>query len=73
MNILDENIINTQCHVLRSWRIPFRQLGDTIGQKGLKDEEIISLLHKTKNSTFFSRDDDFLIENHVMQDIVSVI
>ena len=27
MNILDENVIENQCQLLRSWRIQFRQIG----------------------------------------------
>jgi len=59
VNILDENIINNQCQLLRSWRIPFRQIGFSIGQQGLQDKGIISLLHTLRRSTFFTRDDDF--------------
>lgn len=59
MNILDENIINNQCQLLRSWRIPFRQIGYGVGRQGLKDKEIISLLHELHRPTFFTRDDDF--------------
>lgn len=59
MNVLDENIINNQCQLLKSWRIPFRQIGYGIGQLGMKDKEIISLLHGLSRPTFFTRDDDF--------------
>ncbi|MEA1900322.1 MAG: hypothetical protein U9N47_06105 [Thermodesulfobacteriota bacterium] len=59
MNILDENIINNQCQLLRSWRIPFRQIGFSIGRQGLQDKGIITLLHTLHRPTFFTRDDDF--------------
>ncbi len=59
MNILDENIIDNQCQLLRSWRIPFRQIGFSIGRQGLQDKGIISLLHTLRRPTFFTRDDDF--------------
>ncbi|OGL47297.1 MAG: hypothetical protein A2161_18750 [Candidatus Schekmanbacteria bacterium RBG_13_48_7] len=59
MNILDENIIESQCQLLRSWRIRFRQIGVEIGQSGLKDKEIITLLHGINHPTFFTRDEDF--------------
>ena len=59
MNIVDENIIDNQCQLLRKWRIPFRQIGDGIGRQGMKDKEIISLLHGLPRPTFFTRDDDF--------------
>jgi len=45
VNILDENIIDNQCKLLRSWRIPFRQIGFGIGRQGMKDKEIIPPLH----------------------------
>jgi hypothetical protein len=59
VNILDENIINNQCQLLRSWRIPFRQIGFSIERQGLQDKGIISLLHTLRRPTFFTRDDDF--------------
>ena len=63
MNILDENIIKNQTQLLRGWRISFRQIGVTIGTEGIKDDEIISLLHGLQRSTFFTRDDDFFNRN----------
>ena len=56
MNILDENILNNQRQLLRSWRIRIRQIGHDIGRKGLQDEEIIRLLLRLRRSTFFTRD-----------------
>ena len=56
MNILDENILNNQRQLLRSWRIQVRQIGHDIGRKGLQDEEIIGLLLRLHCSTFFTRD-----------------
>ncbi len=38
MNIIDEQILENQRQLLRSWRIPIRQIGYDIGRKGLKDE-----------------------------------
>ena len=70
MNILDENIINNQCQLLRSWRIPFRQIGFSIGRQGLQDKGIISLLHTLRRPTFFTRDDDFMIVIYVTRGIV---
>jgi hypothetical protein len=63
MIILDENIIENQCQLLRSWRIQYRQIGYTTGKQGLKDKEIISLLHSMQRPTFFTRDDDFFKPN----------
>jgi len=57
--ILDENIIDNQRRQLKSWRISVRQIGYEIGRKGMKDREIIPLLHQLNQPTFFTRDDDF--------------
>ena len=59
MNILDENILNDQRHLLKMWRITSQQIGDDIGRKGMQDEEIIPLLHREESPTFFTRDSDF--------------
>lgn len=59
MNILDENMPNTQRHILRNWRIRARQIGHEVGRKGMEDEEIIPLLHRLGPATFFTRDLDF--------------
>ncbi len=56
MNILDENIPESQRQLLRSWRIQVRQIGHEIANKGVKDEAIISLLHQFRSVTFFTRD-----------------
>jgi len=47
MNILDENILNDQRQLLKMWRITSRQIGDDTGRKGMQDEEIIPLLHRS--------------------------
>ncbi len=59
MNILDENIIDNQRQLLRSWRIAVRQIGYEVGRKGMKDRDIIPFLHQLRQPTFFTRDDDF--------------
>ena len=59
MIVLDENLIENQCQLLKKWRIRFQQIGFHIGRPGMKDEEIISLLHGLSQATFFTRDDDF--------------
>ena len=59
MNVLDENISEHQRQLLRSWRIPVRQIGREVGHKGLQDDAIISLLHQLPRPTFFTRDDGF--------------
>jgi hypothetical protein len=60
MNILDENIIESQRQLLRTWRIPHRQIGQDIGQKGMKDQEqIIPLLQSLVGPVLFTRDMGF--------------
>lgn len=59
MNLLDENVIDSQRSQLRSWHIAVRQIGYEIGWKGMKDREIIPLLHQINHPTFFTRDSDF--------------
>ncbi|HIC88908.1 MAG TPA: hypothetical protein EYP04_05855 [Anaerolineae bacterium] len=56
MNVLDENIPDSQRQLLRSWRIKVRQIGHEIGRRGMKDEEITPLLHQMGSVTFFTRD-----------------
>lgn len=56
MNILDENIIESQRQLLRSWRIPIRQIGHDTGRKGMKDAEIIPFLLQLRRPTFFTLD-----------------
>ncbi len=36
MNILDENIMESQRHFLRRWRIPIRQIGENIAERGYR-------------------------------------
>ena len=59
MNILDENIINSQGLLLKSWRIRFRQIGIDIARSGIQDENIIPFLHQLRRPTFFTRDAGF--------------
>ena len=40
MNILDENIVDSQRQRLRHWRIPVRHMGYDVGRQGMKDQEI---------------------------------
>jgi len=59
MNVLDENIPDSQRLLLRSRRIQVSQIGHEISRQGIKDEEIIPLLHKLRSVTFFTRDVGF--------------
>ena len=60
MNVLDENIVSSECRRLQTWSIHFRQIGIELGRSGMKDRgEIIPLLHALRRPTFFTRDRDF--------------
>jgi hypothetical protein len=59
MNILDENIPEHQRLLLRSWRVAVRQIGRELGQSGMTDDAILTLLHHVSRPTFFTRDDSF--------------
>jgi hypothetical protein len=59
VNILDENIVFEQRKVLRRWRIPFRQIGYELSRQGIKDPQVIPLLLRLKQPTFFTRDFDY--------------
>ncbi len=56
MNVLDENIPDSQRQLLRGWRIPVRQIGHEVGRAGAKDDAVIPLLHRLGPVTFFTRD-----------------
>jgi len=59
MNILDENVPESQRSLLRGRRVPIRQIGEDLGRKGMKDDEMIPLLHQLDRPTFFTLDGDF--------------
>lgn len=59
MNILDENILEDQRHLLSIWRVPFRQIGYEVGRKGIQDDEIIPFLLSLRQPTLFTVDRDF--------------
>src|SRR5205085_2006332 len=56
VNVLDENILESQRQLLRSWKIPVRQIGVELGRKGMADEEIRPFLITLSSPTFFTRD-----------------
>ena len=58
MNLLDENFPEDQLPLLRVWHIPFRLIGD-VARLGIKDPEIIPVLHQLGQVTFFTGDEDF--------------
>src|SRR5438132_3429491 len=59
MNVLDENIPESQRTLLRTKRVALRQIGQDLGRKGMKDDDLISLLHQLARPTFFTLDSDF--------------
>ena len=59
MNILDENIPANQRQHLESWRVHVRQIGFSVGRRGMQDEELIPSLLEQRRPTFFTRDVDF--------------
>jgi hypothetical protein len=59
MILLDENIRHDQGERLRKWRIHFRFLIEGPAHPGVKDPEIIPLLHRLRQVTFFTHDRDY--------------
>ncbi|HMV51422.1 MAG TPA: hypothetical protein PLD20_30375 [Blastocatellia bacterium] len=60
MNVLDENLGERHRRELASWKIHVRQIGVELGKQGMKDRnDIIPLLHRLRQPTFFTRDHDF--------------
>ena len=58
MNLLDENFPEDQLPLLKDWRIPFRRIGE-VARWGIKDPDIIPVLHRIGRVTFFTQDEDF--------------
>jgi hypothetical protein len=63
MNVLDENVPESQRTSLRTGHVSVRQIGEDIGRKGMKDDEIIPLLHDQSRPTFFTLDNDFYVRH----------
>jgi len=59
MNLLDENIRQDQGIQLRQWRIKFRRLVIDLEHPGIKDPQIIPVLHRLKDPIFFTHDQDY--------------
>lgn len=59
MLVLDENLPAEQRRLLRSSGIRFRAVGEEVAFSGAKDENLIPILHRLPNPTFFSLDRDF--------------
>jgi len=56
VNVLDENILESQRQLLRNWRIPVRQIGHELGRKDMADEALIPFLLTLRRPTLFTRD-----------------
>ena len=59
MNLLDENFPEDQLPLLEKWRIRVRQIGHEVGCLGVKDPDIIPLLHRLRGVSFFTSDWEF--------------
>jgi hypothetical protein len=59
MNVLDENIPESQRTILRARRVAVRQIGMDLGRKGMEDDEVLPLLHQLERPTFFTLDEDY--------------
>ena len=59
MYLLDENITKDQRELLKKWRFRVKQVGIDFENKGIKDEQIITLLQQIKGVLFITRDIDF--------------
>ena len=59
MLVLDENLPEGQRLWLRKWRIRFRAVGIEVAASGTKDSNLIPVLHRLANPTFFSLDRNF--------------
>ncbi len=59
LNLLDENFPKDQLPLLKEWHIPFRLIGRDLARPGVKDPDIIPLLHQQRGVTFFTLDLDF--------------
>jgi len=59
VNLLDENIPLDQHDILEAHRLHCRAIGREISRFSVGDEDIIALLHRLKQPTFFTRDEHF--------------
>lgn len=59
MLVLDENLPADQWQLLRKWRIRCRVVGKDLAASGATDENLIPVLHKLPQPTFFTLDRDF--------------
>ena len=65
MILLDENIRQDQGTQLRQWRVRCRFLIEEFAPSGIQDPDIVPLLQRLKQPTFFTHDQDFFRRNLV--------
>jgi hypothetical protein len=59
VNLLDENIPLEQRDILLARGIRCRVVGQQIAQLSIGDDNLLTLLHRLKQPTLFTRDKDF--------------
>ena len=59
MNVLDENLPERQRALLRRRRFAVQKIGQELGRKGTKDEQLMPFLLQMNRPTFFTLDQDF--------------
>jgi hypothetical protein len=57
--LLDENITAAAEEQLRRWRISVRVIAGHLTHKGAKDSDLLPILHRLAQPTFFTHDRDF--------------
>ena len=68
MILLDENIRQDQGTQLRQWRVRCRFLIEELAPSGIQDPDIVPLLQRLKQPTFFTHDQDFFRRSLVHAD-----
>ena len=59
MVIVDENLPARHVSQLRKWGIHCRVVGVEIARLGIKDDNLLPVLHRLRGATFFTLDEDF--------------
>ena len=59
MLVIDENISEIEVWRLRECGLAVRQIGPDVANQSIGDDDILPVLHRLKQPTFFTRDGDF--------------
>ena len=59
MLVIDENISEIEVWRLRECDLAVRQIGPDVANQSIGDDDILPVLHRLKQPTFFTRDGDF--------------